>query len=68
MTTATSFKFNEFTLNKIDELKGKIGATSNTEVLRRAIDLYSIYIDHVSNGDKLLFRNKNNKESIIILL
>lgn len=68
MTTATSFKFNEFTLNKIDELKGKIGATSNTEVLRRAIDLYSIYIDHVSNGDELLFRNKNNKESIIILL
>ena len=67
MTTATSFKLNKFTLNKIDELKCKLGATSKTEVLRRAIDLYSAYIDHISNGDKLILR-KNNKDTIIILL
>jgi hypothetical protein len=53
---------------KIDELAETSGATSGAEVIRRALSLYSLALEHTAEGGRLVFRNREGAEEVLRLL
>jgi len=53
---------------KIEELAEASGATSGAEVIRRALALYSMALEHTAEGGRLVFRNPKGQEEVLRLL
>jgi len=53
---------------KIEELAEASGATSGAEVIRRALSLYSLALEHASEGGRIVFRNPDGNEEVLRLL
>lgn len=61
----TSYNFDKHTLNRLAKLKERTGASSNTEVIRKAIALYemvsreqeSVFIIKSPTGEKQIMVN-----------
>lgn len=53
---------------KLDELAETSGATSSAEVIRRALSLYSLALEHTAEGGRLVFRNPDGAEEVLRLL
>jgi hypothetical protein len=53
---------------KIDELADETGATSGAEVIRRALALYSLVLEHAAKGGRLVFRNSKGQEEVLRIL
>jgi hypothetical protein len=47
------FIFPDQTIEKLDRLKGQMGASSRTEVLKTAIELLSWVMLHLDRGEKI---------------
>ena len=57
--TQTTFSFNQKTLNALEELKEKLGASSKAEVLRRAVAL--LYLANEMDEDQKGITLQNQK-------
>lgn len=63
----TSFDFDKKLTETIDKLKKDMGATSRSEVLRRAIALLQVANTATRNGAELVIKKKGQTEKHIIL-
>lgn len=63
----TSFDFDPKLTKAIDQLKKDIGATSRSEVLRRAIALLQVANKASKEGSDLIIKKKDHTEKHIIL-
>lgn len=63
----TTFDFDPKLTKMIDQLKGKLHASSRAEVLRRAIILLEIASLAKDDGAELVIKKKGGKEQQIIL-
>ena len=63
----TSFDFDKKLTETIDRLKKDMGATSRSEVLRRAIALLQVANTATRNGSELVIKKKGQTEKHIIL-
>ena len=63
----TSFDFDKKLTETIDKLKKDMGATSRSEVLRRAIALLQIANTATRDGSELVIKKKGQTEKHIIL-
>lgn len=50
------------------ELQQKSGATSVTEVIRRALAVYDLITDHTMHGGKLILRNSDGEDEQLRIL
>lgn len=63
----TSFDFDKKLTETIDKLKKDMGATSRSEVLRRAIALLQVANTATRDGSELVIKKKGQTEKHIIL-
>ena len=63
----TSFDFDKKLTATIDKLKKDMGATSRSEVLRRAIALLQVANTATRDGSELVIKKKGQTEKHIIL-
>lgn len=61
-----SYRFDEHTLELIEELKESLHLENNSHVIRRAITLLKLASDTTGNGGQLILR-KNNADRELIL-
>lgn len=63
----TTFKFSPDQTALIQQLKKDLGASSNSEVVRKAIALLKVATDNSIEGHTLTIKGKDGKEKDIIL-
>ena len=63
----TTFKFSEEQTELIETLKEKLGASSKSEVVRKAIALLKVATDNSTEDNALTIKDKDGKEKDIIL-
>lgn len=54
--------------NQIESLRLRTGATSLTEVIKKALALYDLVQEHTDNGGALILRNADGTEERLRLL
>jgi len=71
MSSSTTFKFDEKLSNTLDELKTATGASSKSEIVRRAIALLKVVQDATEEGGEVVIRttdkDKGKQERIIVM-
>ncbi|SMX27308.1 hypothetical protein TRP8649_01411 [Pelagimonas phthalicica] len=58
----------ERTRSKIEALKERLDSDSLSEVIRRSVELLEILSDRQSNGDTIVLRTPEGKETEVIIL
>lgn len=53
---------------QMQTLQKRSGATSLTEVIRRALALYDVITEHLSDGGRIILRHKNGDEENVRLV
>lgn len=53
---------------QLESLRQRTGATSLTEVIKKALALYDLVDEHTANGGALIFRNADGTEERLRLL
>ena len=53
---------------QIQVLQSRSDATSLTEVIRRALALYDLITEHISEGGRIILRHKNGDEESVKLV
>jgi hypothetical protein len=54
--------------DQLDDLVKRSAASSFTEVVRRALALYDLVLEHSANGGDLVLRDKTGREQTVKLL
>jgi hypothetical protein len=63
----TSFVVDATSRKALDTLRGTINATSNAEVLRRALALLVLASETTTKGGQIVLRDKSGKEREVVL-
>jgi hypothetical protein len=66
--SATSFKFDQKTIVKLDSLVSRTGATSKTEVLRKAITIMDILVRTQEECGEIVLKGKKESPDKVLLL
>lgn len=53
---------------QIEALKKRVGTSSTTEVVRKALILYDVITQHTSEGGEVLFRDRDGVIEKLVLL
>lgn len=53
---------------RLDDLQAKTDASSLVEVIRRALAVYDMFLDHERNGGKTVLQNADGSREIVKLL
>jgi len=56
----------ELSMKRLDSLRGRTGASSDSEVIRRALCLYEILIDESSQGGEFFVGQENDLHGVIL--
>jgi metal-responsive CopG/Arc/MetJ family transcriptional regulator len=56
------------TRDQIDDIVKRSGAASLTEVIRRALALYDLVLEHEHEDGKIVLRYKDGREEVIRLI
>jgi hypothetical protein len=62
------FDFSKESLEKLDEIKGAINASTRAEVIRQALTLYTKILEADRRGAKVLFEEKDGKQAELMIL
>ena len=54
--------------DQLDLLERKTEAGSITEVVRRALSLYDLVVEHQGEGGKLIFRHSDGDDEVLLVL
>ncbi len=52
---------------RLDKLQDQSDASSLTEVIRRSLALYDILLNSLSKGEEILLRDKEGKETNVVV-
>jgi hypothetical protein len=52
----------------VDEIIERSGSLTITELIRRALALYSIIVEHRRNGGKVVFKHPDGREETLLIL
>jgi hypothetical protein len=63
-----SFEVPKKVRDQLDDLVSRSSASSFTEVVRKALALYDLVLEHSSEGGDVVLRDKNGREEIVKLL
>ena len=63
-----NLELSETVRDQLEELKTKSDATSVTEVIRRSLALYDLYVDHVLQGGAIILRDSKGEEERLKIL
>jgi hypothetical protein len=66
--TRLSLEVPKKTRDQINDLVGRSGASSLTEVVRRALALYDLVLEHEHEDGKIVLRHKDGREEVIRLI
>ena len=67
-TTRLQFDFTPDAVKELDAMVACVRAASRAEVLRRALDLFKLVVLAVSRGTEVILREKDGKESKILIV
>jgi hypothetical protein len=67
MAKVTTFSIDEKTEQTLSEIRESIGATSNTEVLRRAVMLMGVASKVIDQNGKLIIQDKDGKNRELLI-
>jgi Arc/MetJ-type ribon-helix-helix transcriptional regulator len=56
------------TRDQIDDIVKRSGASSLTEVIRRALALYDLVLEHKAENGTLVLRHKDGREEVLRLI
>lgn len=62
-----SYRFDEKTINLIDELRESMGLENNSDVLRRSLALLKIANNAQIQDEKLIVKSKSGDREIILI-
>lgn len=54
--------------NQLDDLLKRGDSTSLTEVIRKALALYDLYLEHVQEGGQVIFRHPDGEEEKLVIV
>ena len=54
--------------DRLDELQERTHASSLTEVIRRALALYNLVVDHQGDGGKVVLQNRDGSSETLTIL
>ena len=54
--------------DQLDDLIARSGASSLTEVIRRALAIYDLVLEHSAEEGKIVLRHKDGREEVIRLI
>ena len=54
--------------NQIEELVSRSTCSNLTEVVRRSLALYDLFLEHTGQGGEVVFRHKDGREEIMRIL
>lgn len=66
MKTLKSYRFDEPTINLIDDLKTRLRLENNSAVLRRSLTLLKVASDAADNGGSVIIRDSNGDREIVL--
>jgi hypothetical protein len=64
--TLKSYRFDENTLNLIDELREALHLSNNSDVLRRSLTLLKLAIDNQQKGGAIILKNDASEREIVL--
>lgn len=67
MARVTTFSIDDKTEQTLNEIREALGATSNAEVLRRAVNLLGVATRVVGDNGKVLIQNEEGKSREIVI-
>ena len=67
MARVTTFSIDDKTERTLDEIREALGATSNAEVLRRAVNLLGVASKVVNENGKIIIQNEEGRSREILL-
>jgi hypothetical protein len=56
------------TRDQLTDIVERSGASSLTEVIRRALALYDLILEHNADDGKLVLRHKNGREEVLRII
>jgi hypothetical protein len=56
------------TRDQLTDIVERSGASSLTEVIRRALALYDLILEHNADDGKLVLRHKNGREEVVRII
>lgn len=66
MKTLKSYRFDDQTVQLIEELKSDLRLENNSAVLRRAVTLLKIACETKANGGKLIFKDVDGERELVL--
>ncbi len=62
------FDFSKESLDKLDEIKDAVNASTRAEVIRRALTLFTEVLEAESRGARVMFQEKDGTQARLMLL
>lgn len=64
--TLKSYRFDENTLQLIDELREALHLSNNSDVLRRSLTLLKLAVDNQQKGGTITLKNDTSEREIVL--
>ncbi len=64
--TMKSYRFDDHTLELIEQLRVELNLSNNSEVLRRSITLLKLAVDNQAKGGAVMLKNADTQREILL--